>query len=480
MMIPQCGSGSAACSDPSVCKLFASVDEFCAAVRPDGPACLVLDVRLPGRSGLDFQEELARANFRLPIIFISGHADVSMSVRAGTVEFLTKPVRGQDLLDAIQQAIAQDRACRDDERAVVTPAQSVRHTLTLRKLIALERAGWHGPGRFRPEGPRRVALRPVRDRDFALARQLLGSQFPVLRARQRCEEGDEIVDLCFRQGQGLNVFVEIRVLQTITLVVVVDDIPQRLRRAVVKVWSRHQNIADVRCLEGGDVSLFLGDQKAAKCREVRSNGGLIDCLCVARVNELLGLTRQGDDILSDNADADVVKVIVGKGRDVPLLFRERVAFVAAGLGVEQLPAALCRFVDGISIAPNEVVERRIERNLRPFVGCDCAHQIGAIRPPPEDLLETLPVFFDRPDPSYGGIQTGLTYFNRIDDRQRRLLLKRFCSSVPELGLVVEGVQNGQRVALADAAFDADRSCPAIGESAGGIVTGTTRDGPVGR
>jgi RNA polymerase sigma factor (sigma-70 family) len=100
-------------------ELFASVQEFLDSARPDLPGCLVLDVRLPGRSGLDFQGELAKANMHLPVIFISGHADVPMSVRAlkaGAVEFLTKPVRDQDLLDAIQLAIAQDRARRDDER----------------------------------------------------------------------------------------------------------------------------------------------------------------------------------------------------------------------------------------------------------------------------------------------------------------------------------------------------------------------------
>jgi len=126
-MIPQSGSGSAAGSYASGCELFASVAEFSAAGRPGGSACLVLDVRLLGRSGLDFQEELATADFRLPIIFISGHAHVPMSVRAmnaGAVEFLTKPVRDQDLPDAIQQAIAQDLASRD-ERALVTPARPV-------------------------------------------------------------------------------------------------------------------------------------------------------------------------------------------------------------------------------------------------------------------------------------------------------------------------------------------------------------------
>src|SRR6201982_3546248 len=93
-------------------KLFTSVDEFLKAGRPDGPACLVLDVRLPGRSGLDFQRELAAVNVHLPIIFITGYGDIPMSVRAmkgGAIEFLTKPFRDQDLLDAIQLGIARAR-----------------------------------------------------------------------------------------------------------------------------------------------------------------------------------------------------------------------------------------------------------------------------------------------------------------------------------------------------------------------------------
>ena len=108
---------------------FASVQEFLDSELPGLPGCLVLDVRLPGQSGLEFQEELARANLRLPIIFISGHADVPMSVRAmkhGAIEFLTKPVHDQDLLDAIQLAIAQDRARRDFEHAAAKPARLLR------------------------------------------------------------------------------------------------------------------------------------------------------------------------------------------------------------------------------------------------------------------------------------------------------------------------------------------------------------------
>jgi FixJ family two-component response regulator len=115
--------------------LFASVQEFLASGRPDLPGCLVLDVRLPGRSGLDFHDDLVRADIHMPVIFISGHADVPMSVRAmkaGAVEFLTKPVRHQDLLDAIQRAVDLDRARRDDENAAAKLLASF-DTLTARE-----------------------------------------------------------------------------------------------------------------------------------------------------------------------------------------------------------------------------------------------------------------------------------------------------------------------------------------------------------
>src|ERR1700688_1568150 len=102
-------------------KVLASVPEFLHEGRPDGPTCLVLDVRLPGRSGLDFQRELTAANIHLPIIFITGHGDIPMSVQAmkgGAIEFLTKPFRDQDLLDAIQVGLARDRARREEERSL--------------------------------------------------------------------------------------------------------------------------------------------------------------------------------------------------------------------------------------------------------------------------------------------------------------------------------------------------------------------------
>ena len=103
-------------------RLFASPVEFLQTRRPDVPGCLILDVRLPEQSGLDFQRELAGTDNELPVVFITGHGDIPMSVRAmksGAVEFLTKPFRDQDLIDAIQAAIARDRARRADARGLV-------------------------------------------------------------------------------------------------------------------------------------------------------------------------------------------------------------------------------------------------------------------------------------------------------------------------------------------------------------------------
>ena len=94
-------------------EAFGTPQEFLRGKRPDGPSCLVLDVRLPGINGLEFQRDLADKGFRIPIIFITGHGDIPMSVKAmksGAVEFLTKPFRDQDLLDAIHQALDRDRA----------------------------------------------------------------------------------------------------------------------------------------------------------------------------------------------------------------------------------------------------------------------------------------------------------------------------------------------------------------------------------
>jgi FixJ family two-component response regulator len=96
-------------------KPFASVPEFLESKLPDGPSCLVLDVRLPGLSGLDFQSELNKSNIQIPIVFMTGHGDIPMTVRAmkgGAVDFLSKPFRDQEMLDAVQTAIENDRKRR--------------------------------------------------------------------------------------------------------------------------------------------------------------------------------------------------------------------------------------------------------------------------------------------------------------------------------------------------------------------------------
>ncbi len=121
-------------------ETFGSTGEFLADKRPEAPACLVLDVRLPDVSGLELQRDLAAANIRIPIIFITGHADVPMSVRAmkaGAVEFLTKPFRGQELLDAIQEAIAKDRVAWN-ERAQMAQLRARYNSLTPREKEVLK------------------------------------------------------------------------------------------------------------------------------------------------------------------------------------------------------------------------------------------------------------------------------------------------------------------------------------------------------
>jgi len=102
-------------------EVFASAAEFLRSKLADAPCCLVLDVRLPGLSGLDFQTELAKANIHIPIVFMTGHGDIPMSVKAmkaGAVEFLPKPFRDQDMLDAVRLGLERDRARREGEMAI--------------------------------------------------------------------------------------------------------------------------------------------------------------------------------------------------------------------------------------------------------------------------------------------------------------------------------------------------------------------------
>jgi FixJ family two-component response regulator len=114
---------------------FSSAAEFLSSEKPDVPSCLVLDVRLPGIGGIEFQAELAKANIRLPIIFITGHGDIPMTVRAmkaGAVEFLTKPFRDQDLLDAVRTGLDRDSERREREQAL-SGVVSAYETLSARE-----------------------------------------------------------------------------------------------------------------------------------------------------------------------------------------------------------------------------------------------------------------------------------------------------------------------------------------------------------
>ncbi|MGD0214622.1 MAG: response regulator transcription factor [Terriglobales bacterium] len=121
-------------------ETFASAQDFLGSKRPDAAACLVLDVRMPGISGLDLQLKLRDGGILLPIIFITGHGDIPMSVRAmkeGAYEFLTKPVRGQDLLDAVQKALAKDRTL-SHERREASEIREKFESLTPREREVLE------------------------------------------------------------------------------------------------------------------------------------------------------------------------------------------------------------------------------------------------------------------------------------------------------------------------------------------------------
>ena len=126
-------------------EVFGSATEFLQANLPDIASCLILDIRLPGVNGLDFQTRLAKANIRIPVVFMTGHGDIPMSVRAmkaGAIDFLTKPFRDQDMLDAVTKALERDRAGRQTEKAV-TDLRLMFESLTPREreVLALVTAG---------------------------------------------------------------------------------------------------------------------------------------------------------------------------------------------------------------------------------------------------------------------------------------------------------------------------------------------------
>jgi FixJ family two-component response regulator len=126
-------------------EVFGSAPELLHGKLPDVASCLVLDIRLPGLSGLDFQTELAKANIHIPIIFMTGHGDIPMTVKAmkaGAIDFLTKPFRHQEMLDAVATAIDRDRKRREDEK-MISNARALFETLTPRErdVLALVAAG---------------------------------------------------------------------------------------------------------------------------------------------------------------------------------------------------------------------------------------------------------------------------------------------------------------------------------------------------
>jgi FixJ family two-component response regulator len=174
-------------------ETFGSPTELLRAKLPDGPSCLVLDVRLPGLSGLDFQAELVKANVQLPIIFITGHGDIPMSVRAmkaGAFEFLTKPFRDQELLDAVQRGLDLDRVRRERQRPIdelrarfeqLTPREQEVITRVSAGLMNKQIAGELGVAEITVKVHRGNAMRKLGARtlaDVLRIAQTLGLQQP--------------------------------------------------------------------------------------------------------------------------------------------------------------------------------------------------------------------------------------------------------------------------------------------------------------
>jgi len=176
-------------------ELFGSAHEFLQAKRPDVPSCLVLDIRLPGTSGLDFQQELAEANIPVPIIFITAHGDVPMTVRAmkaGAIEFLTKPFRDQDLLDAIQIALERDRARRQRETEIaalrerfesLTPREREVVAMVVRGMLNKQIAAEIGTAENTVKVHRSRAMEKMQAQSLAdLVRMVERLQIPARRA----------------------------------------------------------------------------------------------------------------------------------------------------------------------------------------------------------------------------------------------------------------------------------------------------------
>ncbi|MDT7815180.1 MAG: hypothetical protein QOJ42_5096 [Acidobacteriaceae bacterium] len=161
--------------------LFSSISEFLKSHPPDSPTCLVLEVRLPERSGLDLQRELVAAHRELPIVFVTGHGDIQMTVqamKAGAIEFLTKPVRDQDLIDAIQLGLSRDRARRENERALTTLRERFG-SLTRREREIMIEVAW---GRLSKQiaGDIGIAEPTVKVHRSRLMRKMMAGSLPEL------------------------------------------------------------------------------------------------------------------------------------------------------------------------------------------------------------------------------------------------------------------------------------------------------------
>src|SRR5882724_875899 len=218
---------------------------------------------------------------------------------------------------------------------------------------------------LRRRGPRaerapRVAEGTVRPGQRTLASELLRSLCPVDVARERGHECDEVFELAFLEPERLDVLIEPGVLRAGSLVVVVEDVPERLVRPVVEVRSGDQDVPQARRLERRDVGLLLGDEKAAQRAHVGPDRRPVHIGRVAGIDQLLRLPRERDHVMADDEDADVVEVVVLEVGQIGRLVGKRVALVAAGPIVEERPPALGGVVDRSLVAGEEAVERRIE------------------------------------------------------------------------------------------------------------------------
>src|SRR6266403_1391041 len=175
-----------------------------------------------------------------------------------------------------------------------------------------------------------------------------------------------------------------------------------------------------------------------------------------------------------------MKIVVDEEGCIPLILGQSMAEVTTSLGIEQFPTAFGRVADGVCTSRDEMVERRIERSQRPFVGCNSAQHILLVHTPAESLHELGLIILVAGDPGNSIPDAGRAHLERVSDRQYRLLLQRTDPTVPKLMFVIEGIQNGWGVALTDAAVDADRHGPAVAEGARRIVAGGAGDRAITR